>query len=776
MRLSSACWWRSKKVQITSVVTTILLAVVIDKLTKLDLLGWLWKKCGALWSTMISPIRIPALVLIAIGLILFWVTVLAYLNRKTSPATKLKEDIWSNSVLGTWPEKPEKLDANRLLSMAELPQRVTLRLMGYQNDNPLLAYQYGLCGADYEPGTFTLEEITPGSHFLQRKEDINTWLSRVVNEELNLIRPHHPDLIGNKSGKEVAQHVRSLLLCGVEGNLPSMGHSTWYQEYSDIVLRLIATVLTGDPDFEFISYPNLTFESNDLMKEVIRRLTDAHQPGLEDWLHLSIAAGLVGVDEKSIHSATSEIDTQTAISLSGQGIKQEERASSIADQLWAAAKTRTRVDASMTFFHQLTSSSWRRFRLISFPNDYIETLFLLTFYSELLKEYSKLEIDFVPRSIRYGNDFCYADWLELSKSTVFGDMFSGIARSPNFRVHSFGPKLSTVNLRKLDPRVMSIMTAADLADVRGARNYEMMQGMNKEAYFSFMVCREISESVTGLRSNDMPLVFLRQRAREKSFEGFRERHSNRIDGRMICPTAVLDHKAKWEGGHLASFPLWTGERKDHYAVTERFYSQNAPYFHQRYGDFLETNVRGNLGALHGRVLVLGCGSGKEVRYLAARGCNVEGIDFSDEAIILARNLYPQLWNQFHVEDMYNVQSYGLGDYDAIVANAVFVHLLERSDLQSMMDAIFDRLATGGKCYVRVLEKEGISEEYDNQLFDRPRWFVYYSLNDLVGAAEQARMAVISKERIAHAQYQGVFWVSILAAKIQTAQDKPNSRE
>lgn len=762
-RLSLARWWQSKELKIASAVTSLLLAVVADKLTKLDLLGWLWARSGRLWSAMIAPIKIPILVFV-IGLIVLGVAALAYLNRKKSPSARFMENARSNTALETRPEMGGKLDVGALLRAPELPQRVVLRLMGYQNDNPLLVYQYGLCGSDYEPGTFTLEEIAPGSAFLRLQESMDVWLSRVVSDELALIETHHADLIGDRTSREITQQVGHLLLCGVEGSLPSLGHATWYQEYSDIILRLIATVLTGDPDFEFTSYPNLTFESNDLMQGVIRRLADVRQPGLEDWLHLSIAAGLVGVDEKSKHSATSEIDIQAAISISRQGGKQDERISSVADQLWTAAKTQTRIDASMTFFHQLTSSSWRRFRLLSLPNDYIETLFLLKFYSELLKEYPNMEIDFVPRSIRYGNDFCYADWLRLSKSLDFGDMFDGIVQSSNFRAHCFGPKLSTVNLRKVDPQVMSMMTAADLADVRGARNYEMMQGINKEAYFSFMVCREISESVTGLRSSDIPLVFIRQRAREKSFRGFRERRANHIDGRMLCAITVLDNKTKWEGGHLATFPSWTKERKDHYEVTERFYSQNAPYFHQRFGDYLETTVRGNLDALHGRVLVLGCGSGKEVRYLAASGCDVEGIDFSDQAVFLARNLYPHLWNRFHVEDMYNVGSFDDGKYDAIVANAVFVHLLDRSDLQAMMNAVSERLAIKGQCYIRVLEKEGVRQEYDNQLFDRPRWFVYYSLTDLIRAAERAGLEVTSKERVAHAQYHGIFWVSILAVK------------
>src|ERR1017187_2255820 len=240
-----ARWWQSKELKIASAVTSLLLAVVADKLTKLDLLGWLWARSGRLWSAMIAPIKIPILVFV-IGLIVLGVAALAYLNRKKSPSARFMENARSNTALETRPEVGGELDVGALLRAPELPQRVVLRLMGYQNDNPLLVYQYGLCGSDYEPGTFTLEEIAPGSAFLRLQESMDVWLSRVVSDELALIETHHADLIGDRTSREITQQVGHLLLCGVEGSLPSLGHATWYQEYSDIILRLIATVLTGD--------------------------------------------------------------------------------------------------------------------------------------------------------------------------------------------------------------------------------------------------------------------------------------------------------------------------------------------------------------------------------------------------------------------------------------------------------------------------------------------------------------------------------------------------
>jgi len=746
----------ARRTALIGFVTSITVAVVTDKLTKLDILGLCWKGLKHAVTALWVPVRLPAGVLLSMAAVAVWLALLASIRRAQATVpegTGFEAD-------AAMPQEPQRLNVDMLLREHELPRSVALALLGYQNDNPLLAYQFGLCGLDYEPGTFTLEEITPGSAFLLKPEAMETWLMRTINEELELIAPWHADLVGDRTNREIAHRVKSLLLCGVEGGLRSMGHDTWYQEYSDVLLRLISAVLTGHPETEFVMYPGLTTEATELVMATIRKLGQLRSPEPVDWLYLSIAAGLVGVDEKSRHSATSAIYTAGTIRLP-EGESIDERATLLANTLWDAAMTKTRIDASMTFFHQLASSSWRVFRLVSFPNDYIETIFLLKLYSELMKEYPNLRIDLVPRSIRYGNDFSYADWEGLIRTTGFGDLFEGLTHSPRFTVHPFGPKLSTVNLRKLDPRVMSLITACDIIDVRGARNYEMMQGVNKEGYFSFMVCREISESITGLSAKDRPLVLLRQRAGERSFAGFRERHKRLVDGRMLCRMTVLDAKKKWEGGHLASFATWSDEAREHFRVTEEFYGRNAPYFHQRFGDHLEKEVQTALAAIHGRVLVLGCGSGKEVRYLADHGQDAQGIDFSDEAIFLARSLSPQLWNRYHVEDMYNIATFESGQFDGIVANAVFVHLLERSDLQLMMDAAASRLAPNGLLYVRLLEKLGKTQEYDNHLFRRPRWFVYYSSSELEASAKTAGLQVLETERMAHAQYGDVFWVSVM---------------
>ena len=55
-----------------------------------------------------------------------------------------------------------------------------------------------------------------------------------------------------------------------------------------------------------------------------------------------------------------------------------------------------------------------------------------------------------------------------------------------------------------------------------------------------MVCREISESVTGLNAKNQPFVYLYQPPGTASFSGFKERHDRREDGKMFATETAFE--------------------------------------------------------------------------------------------------------------------------------------------------------------------------------------------------------------------------------------------
>lgn len=108
---------------------------------------------------------------------------------------------------------------------------------------------------------------------------------------------------------------------------------------------------------------------------------------------------------------------------------------------------------------------------------------------------------------------------------------------------------------------MGLIQESDMLDIRGARNFEMMQGINKDSFFGFMVCREFSEATIGLPAKDTPLIYMRQPAGERSFSDFRQRRVRTTRGRKICPSCAKDNQEKWEGGHWAKYADWSDKKR-----------------------------------------------------------------------------------------------------------------------------------------------------------------------------------------------------------------------
>lgn len=201
---------------------------------------------------------------------------------------------------------------------------------------------------------------------------------------------------------------------------------------------------------------------------------------------------------------------------------------------------------------------------------------------------------------------------------------------------------------------------------------------------------------------------------------------------------IYDHFAV---SKVATWEMWSEDERVHRTVTHDFYIRFATDFHARFGWDLEREVAAHLDHLSGPSLVLGCGSGKEVNYLAKRcpGDLVCGLDMSPIAVKLARKREPELSNrEFLVGDFYDLHLLYKERFQNIVANAAFVHLLRRSDIDYLFARVHERLLAGGLFFLRCLYKEGrggapTPEELlmgDSSRWSAYRWFVYYSVGDL----------------------------------------------
>lgn len=288
----------------------------------------------------------------------------------------------------------------------------------------------------------------------------------------------------------------------------------------------------------------------------------------------------------------------------------------------------------------------------------------------------------------------------------------------------------------------------------------------------------MSESIIGLPAHETPFIYLHQPAGERSFKGMRRSQRKEKNGKFIAAVTANDYKSRWDGGYLATYDSWTEERKDRYGVLRDFYSHEAADFYKKYGDPLdiEWEVKEFLGKLSGRILVVGCGSGKEVRYLSKGNNDVWGFDLSSEAILMAKSEHPHLKERFFVEDLYNLDRIMDGKFDGIVANAILLHLLDRDDISNVLKSMHNRLNKGGVCFIRLIEKyesngEFLPQEFDSKYLDthideksqrgKGRWFVYYKQTELIRFAKDAGFHVIKKHRKRHDRFPNIWWLSIL---------------
>lgn len=634
--------------------------------------------------------------------------------------------------------------------------RIRNVILGYQNEMDY-ALSLGLIGSDYEAGTFTIGSVAANSPFMFPAVGFDTWVKQVLNDNIDLLCKADPNLLQIQSREHVIEKVIKALNfkahSRLKANPSALKHEIWYQEYSDILQRLLLTFLSGDPDRQIDLYPDLTNKRQGFMFKVIKFLEENYTPDLKTWLRLSISAGLLGVNEKPSHAATSEIIENSGIPLSLPNEPPQRSVERVAKSLMDLAETNSCINATEVFLLGIRVKHGE-YNLVAFPDDYLETIILLRYYQELLSQFSNLKIHLVPRSIRCSNDASFDD--------VQGFLlnFPELRDNPRFEVVPNGPKLGGVNLQKLHGDITTLLFQKCTAvDVRGARNYEMMQGINKETYFGFMVCRDFSEAVTGLRAEEHPLVYLRHLPGDRSFIGFRERHLRVVEGKRLAAVTVADQKARWEGGHMAHFHNWTICRQEAFQHVYSYYVEQAGGFHERFGDTLEPEVTSMLDQFKGQVTVVGCGSGKEVAYLCNRGCDAHGIDFSPEAIILAQNNHRSLQHRFAVQDLYDLDlCHPESTSDGIVANAVLVHLLERKDLSTVLAKFYRHLRKGGICFLRLLNKEVSTR----QELDDGRWFVYFDQEEVQNAAKEVGFDVVTcPAPRSHTKYPKVQWITAM---------------
>jgi len=355
---------------------------------------------------------------------------------------------------------------------------------------------------DYNIGFFTLDKIKNWEDFVKDKirDDLKVIYNRSTLPDDDKARIK---IISDSDLKSIISIIK-----------PIVGKIS-YQEYIDIFRRAYSLYFWGNPNKEINLYNDYKKKGREIAFELIsvirelKKIEDSKNV-LKKLFYLSIVSGVIGLEDKIHHDAASKI-TCTGLPLE----KQED-----------CIKFLSKIFAPNSIFplreYPITINHMNKFfkklyekvpvvHLVSFPDDYIESVILLAFYQELLERYSSLKITVVPKPFVIGNDITLEDINSLLEEDIFKELAKFLDN--RFFISDKGPTVGGLNIKKMS---LDIIQQATFLDVRGARSFEMAQGIDVDAFFSFVVCRPFSKYLTGCDYNNVVIIY--QPKGEKSFD------------------------------------------------------------------------------------------------------------------------------------------------------------------------------------------------------------------------------------------------------------------
>lgn len=156
--------------------------------------------------------------------------------------------------------------------------------------------------------------------------------------------------------------------------------------------------------------------------------------------------------------------------------------------------------------------------------------------------------------------------------------------------------------------------------------------------------------------------------------------------------------------------------------TLRAYEERAELYVAASADIVSPDVAALLDALvtrlpaGARLLEVGTGPGLEADYLEERGVTVDRTDATSAFV-------QRLRAQGHAARLLDVRAADLdGPYDAVLANAVLLHL-QRDDVAGALASCRSATSPGGLLALTL--KEGDGEGWSDAKLGVPRWFAYW---------------------------------------------------
>mgnify|MGYP000641173120 CR=1 FL=1 len=161
--------------------------------------------------------------------------------------------------------------------------------------------------------------------------------------------------------------------------------------------------------------------------------------------------------------------------------------------------------------------------------------------------------------------------------------------------------------------------------------------------------------------------------------------------------------------------------------TIRVYDSIAEEWHAMYGrlsfmrDFADIFIENLKGK---KVLDLGCGPGRDAKYLSEKGFSVVGVDLCERFLEMARLNAPKA--EFRKMDLRNI-SFPESSFDGVWAAASILHIPKKEAISAIKE-MAKILKQGGVIYISLLKGRG--EKYTELEFGNGRFFAYYEKEEI----------------------------------------------
>jgi len=168
--------------------------------------------------------------------------------------------------------------------------------------------------------------------------------------------------------------------------------------------------------------------------------------------------------------------------------------------------------------------------------------------------------------------------------------------------------------------------------------------------------------------------------------------------------------------------------------TIRYYNKNSDYLFRKYNDIdvsvMQENIRNHLRDST-KVLEIGSGSGRDIRYMLDNGFDVIGIDGSKSLVELSIKNFPQLKNRIIQSELPNEFPIFKNKFNGLYSIATLMHFTI-SDVEIILKKVHAVMGKNSPVYISVSGKRN----YDNsgRLFltiGKEKWISIFKDNGFV---------------------------------------------